>query len=70
MNRTCVSSSSLVSVGYNLTTQLLEVEFNGGSLYEYHNVPMYVYNGLMQAGSHGKYFTAYIKDKYLTRKIS
>ena len=32
-------------------------------------VPVYVYEELMDVDSHGKYFNEYIKDKYKTKKI-
>lgn len=61
MHRHPVSSSSLVSVGYDSTNSTLEVEFHGGSIYEYYDVPAHVHTGLMSAGSHGSYFDANVK---------
>lgn len=69
MNRTPVSSSNLASVGYNAAAQVLEVEFRDGSVYQYSYVPDAVYRALMAAGSHGKYFHAYIRDAYPTVRI-
>ncbi|MCI9273752.1 MAG: KTSC domain-containing protein [Clostridiales bacterium] len=39
-------------------------------LYAYNGVPESVYNALMTAASHGKYFHANIKDRYSYQKIS
>lgn len=64
MRRTSVSSSNLRSVGYDRSTQTLEIEFNSGSVYQYYNVPESVYNGLMNASSHGQYFAQNIRDVY------
>jgi hypothetical protein len=61
MNRTPVISSNLASVGYDSRQQILEIEFNSGSIYQYFNVPVHIYNGLMSADSHGRYFDANIK---------
>jgi hypothetical protein len=61
MNRTTVSSTSLVSVGYDEQNEILEVEFNGGRTYQYHGVPNQVYRNLMSAASHGSYFDQNIK---------
>jgi len=58
MNRTPVSSSNLVSVGYENGT--LEVEFKDG-IYQYHNVPESLYRGLMSASSKGSYLDQHIK---------
>ncbi len=61
MDRTSVSSSNLASVGYEPTTQTLEVEFLNGSIYQYSGVPPSVYSGLMSASSHGSYLDQYVK---------
>lgn len=61
MTRTPVSSSNIASIGYDSRTQTLEVEFNNGSVYQYHGVPAGIYQGLMGAPSHGEYLDAYVK---------
>lgn len=61
MRRITVSSSNLASVGYDVTSCILEVEFNNGSIYQYFDVPSHEHEGLMNADSHGKYFDANIK---------
>jgi hypothetical protein len=62
MNRTPVASSSLVAVGYDSQQQILEIEFHDGSVYQYFEVPSYVYTGLMSMGSHGYYYQTFIKS--------
>lgn len=70
MNRVGVSSSNLSSVGYDPAAATLEIEFLGGGVYQYFNVPAHVYSGLMSAGSHGRYFDAHIKKAgYRYRRI-
>jgi hypothetical protein len=69
MRRQSVRSSNLHSVGYDESTNTLEIEFNSGGIYQYHNVPLDVYQGLMNAPSHGKYFHAHIKGIYRYTKI-
>lgn len=61
MNRTHVVSSNISSVGYDLQTRILEIEFLNGSIYRYFHVPQSEYQGLMRAPSHGRYFDANIK---------
>ena len=61
MERKHVSSSNLSSVGYDPDTKTLEIEFLNGGLYQYFDVPLNIYNGLMAASSHGTYFDQYIK---------
>jgi len=69
MERVPVSSSNLHSVGYDSTSQILEIEFNSGSIYQYFNVPSDIYHGLMNAGSHGQYFGQYIRNVFRYRQI-
>lgn len=61
MERIPVSSSNLASVGYDLNSAILEVEFNHGGIYQYSGVPEEVHQGLMGAGSHGSYFDQFVK---------
>lgn len=69
MERKPVSSSNLASVGYDEERDLLEIEFDGGRVYQYFNVPRKEYNALMNAPSHGSYFHANIKDNYRYEQI-
>jgi hypothetical protein len=69
MNRTPVSSSNLKSVGYDQGSNTLEIEFHGGRVYQYYNVPKRIYQGLMAASSHGKYHHRRIKDSYRYSRI-
>ncbi|KWV48534.1 KTSC domain containing protein [Bradyrhizobium macuxiense] len=64
MERIVVNSSNLVSVGYDEDSSTLEVEFKGGAVYRYLNVPSFEYERLMAATSHGIYFNANIKNGY------
>ena len=62
-----VSSSNISSIGYEGST--LHIRFHSGGLYSYYNVPLSVYNGLMSAGSKGRYFHANIKGRYGDTRI-
>lgn len=64
MERKPVSSSNIASIGYDSTTAVLEVEFLNGGVYQYYDVPEYVYHELMAAASHGSYLAANIKGRY------
>ena len=65
MERQAVSSSSLASVGYNPVSETLEVEFlKTGKVYEYYNVPQFMFDRLMAAPSQGVFFNAEIKNAY------
>ena len=69
MERVNVVSSNINSVGYEESSNTLEIEFKSGSVYQYFNVPQEVYNELLQAGSIGGYFVKNIRDTYRSYKI-
>lgn len=65
MNRTPVTSSDIISIGYDPALQQMEVEFRrGDKLYLYWDVPQEVYDELMIASSVGKYFASRVKGVY------
>lgn len=70
MNRQFVQSSSLRSIGYNQNTNVLEIEFNSGGIYQYFKVSKSVYVGLVNAASKGTYFHNSIKENYKYKRIS
>lgn len=70
MQRTGVSSSNIVSVGYDAGHQILEVEFHNGSVYQYMDVPPSVHEALMDASSHGSYLNQYIKGRFRYQQVS
>ncbi|MBD0326969.1 MAG: KTSC domain-containing protein [Pyrinomonadaceae bacterium] len=61
MERSPVTSTSLVSIGYHAETQTLEIEFIKGGIYQYYGVPQHEYDDLMRAASHGQHFDDNIK---------
>lgn len=63
-----VRSSNLRAVGYDEDGTLV-IRFRSGGTYAYHGVPPAVYDGLMRAGSHGRYFHSRIKGRYAYRRI-
>ena len=64
MRRRPVESTSLESVGYDSTEQVLEVEFKHGAVYEYLEVPADVFEAFLAAASKGSFFNSDIKHSY------
>jgi len=64
MNRTPLSSSVIASIGYDNTSQTLEIEFVSSKVYEYQNVLVEVYNDFLSSPSPGNYYNDYIKGEY------
>lgn len=69
MERTTVSSSNLASVGYDVDSLTLEVEFINGGIYQYYDVPEYVFEELLNANSVGSYFNTNVRNSYMTQKV-
>ncbi|SEN89859.1 KTSC domain-containing protein [Flavobacterium sp. CF108] len=69
MEREFVKSSNISSIGYDDKNQILEIEFNHGGIYQYFDVPEYIYDQLMSANSKGSYFSSQIRDSYRTQKL-
>ena len=68
-NRIQVKSSNINSIGYDEDSSTLEIEFHSGAVYQYFDVPFAVYDGLMDADSHGKYLAQHIKGQYRYVKV-
>ena len=68
-NRIPVTSSNLRSVGYDPSTETLEVKFLDGGIYQYDNVPSNIHDALMSAHSHGEYFAANIRNSFRYRRV-
>ncbi len=69
MRRRPVESSSLVSVGYDALSQVLEIEFTGGGLYHYFDVPEFVHRRLLGASSPGSFVNAVVKPNYRFKEV-
>jgi hypothetical protein len=69
MQRIPVNSSQLQSVGYEPSTNTLEVEFTDGAIYQYAQVPLHIYEELISADSKGNFFHDYIRPQYSFRRI-
>lgn len=69
MQRVQVSSSHLASVGYDPTSQTLEIAFHSGSVYQFFVVPELLFSRLMSAPSPGTFFHEHIKDRFRYKQI-
>lgn len=64
MDRYQVASTNIAAIGYDFTTQTLEVEFLSGWVYQYYGVPENLYQQIMQTSSKGQFLNQYIKNAY------
>ena len=64
-----VESSNVKAIGYETTTNTLVVEYLSGLKYEYSNVPVNVFDELLNSVSKGKYMNQTIKGQYEGRRV-
>jgi hypothetical protein len=64
MQRESVTSSNVESVGYDESSQTLEVEFKDGSVYQYYNVGSNIFEELMKSPSKGKFIAYQVKNAF------
>lgn len=63
-----INSTNIVNITY-LSNGNLIIEFRGGSVYEYKNVPVALYEEFIKSDSKGKFFYAKIKNKFETFRL-
>jgi len=63
------NSSNLRGVHYEPNTQTLTVQFKSGT-YEYKDVPVDTYTGLLNADSKGKYMNQNVIGKFESKKLA
>ena len=64
MRRQAVESTTMRSAGYDQKSQVLEVEFQSGIIYQYLEVAPVIYKKLLDAESKDRYFNSAIRDTY------
>ena len=64
-----VLSSEIEWIGYENKTQMLQVEFIAGGIYQYERVPESVYQSFLSADSHGRFFESHVKGRFQYRKV-
>lgn len=70
MDRVPVNSSNVAAVGYDENSSILEVEFKGGSVYQYFGVPTQHFHALSGGSvSVGRYLNTKIKPHYRCEQV-
>ena len=69
MDRHRVASSNIGAIGYDTSTQILEVEFLSGRVYQYHDVPEHLHEQIMRASSKGQFLNQHIKSAFPYSRI-
>lgn len=70
MERIYVDSSMIKSMGYDSNLSILEIEFkSNGAVWQYSDVPEYLWYEMQSADSKGKYFHANILKQYPENRV-
>jgi hypothetical protein len=64
MERSPLESSSVASAGYDDATQVLEIEFKSGRIYQFTEVPRGVFDWLLRTPNKGSYVARMINGRY------
>jgi hypothetical protein len=70
IRRRPVDSTAVRSVGYDIADWVLQVEFEGGGIYNYFRVPPEEHAKLMAAPSIGRYVSLEIKPYYEYEEVA
>jgi KTSC domain len=64
MHVTAVESSTLATVAYDETRELLQLEFRSRAIYQYSGVSAAVHESLLRAPSKGSCFNRVVRGRY------
>ena len=70
MERVALTSRALQSAGYDSATQVLEVEFRSGRIYQYDDVPRSVFEWLLKTPNKGAYVARMVTNRYAFRDVT
>jgi KTSC domain len=64
-----VQSSMMTFVKYDDDARELDITFTSGKTYRYLEVPLEIYDGLLDAESKGEFFNDNIKDEFVYSEV-
>jgi hypothetical protein len=69
MNRTIVGSPGIAQVGYEEGSETLEIEFVSGKIFQFYNVPLKLFNNLMESSQKELYYESNILVRFPYTRI-
>jgi hypothetical protein len=69
MKTTVVESTTLATVAYDVTREVLQLEFRDGGVYQYFEVPTDIHESLLHAKSKGQYFNLAIRGRFKYARV-
>jgi KTSC domain-containing protein len=69
MNRTGVTANGIAQVGYEDGSEILEIEFSSGKVFQFFNVPQKMFNQLMSTSHKEIYYEREILERFPYKRI-
>jgi len=69
MNRTAVASPGIAQLGYEEGAEILEIKFASGNIYEFYNVPLKLFDQLMNSSCKELFYEANILVRFPYKRI-
>lgn len=69
MQRRSIESSMIESIGYDVQSSTLEIEFKKGVVWQYYDFPESTWYEFDAAESQGKFFHAHIKGNFREAQV-
>ncbi len=64
-----VASTMASAIGYDSESEVLQIEFNSGAVYQYSDMDEDTWDDLNSSNAVGRYYNQYIKGKYQSQRI-
>jgi hypothetical protein len=59
-----LNSSAILGAEYDFWSHVLTIQFTSGGVYDFHGVPVSVFQALVNAASPGRYYNQCIRGRY------
>ena len=69
MNRTTVASPGIAQLGYEEGSEILEIKFVIGTIYEFYNVPLKLFDQLMNSSCKELFYETNILVRFPYKRI-
>lgn len=69
MHRTAIASPGIEQLGYEEGSEILEIKFVSGTVYEFYNVPLKMYEQLMSSPRKEFYYESNILVRFPYKRI-
>lgn len=69
MNRTAITANGISQVGYEQGSQILEIEFASGNVFQFFNVPEKMFDQFMSSAHKEFYYERNIYERFPYKRI-